>query len=457
MTHEAIQTPGCHRHRHRFGQAQGGNSVLAIPIQIEGDERQETMFGEAIETKFAKKPSVLDEDPTELFNGPEDNRSERRVAESVTKLVHKVNVRDVDIENTVSILLKELATKRQRDDGVKKRTEDTELDHYQESDEEEAKWKDVRLMEEVCRPSTLVSYKRNQSIFKKWCDRERFKDGYMKELLPPLRIDGSAVRASDLISRPVANRHKSAIRYLYISQCLADGVVPNVKDVLKDERIEELMEEYIARLGKSGHSSITRSTVGLTACMKTRQAVIHSTPIEMEREKEREQEVKREEEYRRFEGILEDWGGYTKTEHDTFATNTTYGVSTTKIAGLYIQIPAEQVRVKVRTYIMEPRDAPFFVLWLEWFGANGEKPSIWSLDKHAPYWRTHQEPKFKLTYYLKKKTVYEALKAIDAVEDELEEKMRRGRDLIEEAIGRHGSISRYYDTFRQRRGGVKTE
>ena len=94
-------------------------------------------------------------------------------------------------------------------------------------------------------------------IVQKWCDRECFEDGhkvtrekyyeYLKELLLPVRMDGSAARPGDLISKGVANGHKSAMRYLYISQCLADGVVPNVKGVFKDERIRGLIKEYNAR------------------------------------------------------------------------------------------------------------------------------------------------------------------------------------------------------------------
>ena len=52
--------------------------------------------------------------------------------------------------------------------------------------------------------------------------------------------------------------------------------------------------------------------------------------------------------------------------------------------------------------------------------------------------------------------VYETLKAIVAVEDESlgkrGKRVKRGRNVIEDTIARHGSILRFFDTFR----GVKT-
>lgn len=95
------------------------------------------------------------------------------------------------------------------------------------------------------------------------------------------------------------------------------------------------------------------------------------------------------------------------------------------------------------------------MLWMEWFSAIFEV-LIWSLDKHAPDWRTHQESKVKQTYYFKKRIVYETLKAIDAVEDESLGKKVKGRNVIEEAIARHGTISRYFGTLREPRGDGKT-
>ncbi|KAF9136725.1 hypothetical protein BGX30_010918 [Mortierella sp. GBA39] len=306
--------------------------------------KEKTVFSQVDEVRQLK-PSVSDDDDTDLVNSSEDDTSSgTESAESVDEPVHKVNGRGVDASRSqpqtqnkaktdnkirmryTSLMkfplpptkvnfatvptrkrrlppqesTKELATKRQRDDGAKEQTGDTEQDHHQESDQEEEKHIDVRTMEEACRPSTQIHYKRSQAVFMKWCKRERFEDGhkvtpekyygYMKELLFPPRMDGSGAPVSGVISRAVANAHKSALRYLYIGQCLADGVVPNIKGVLKDERIEGLIKEYQTRLGKVSRSSSTKSTVGLTKRMTSEQVVTGSTSIEMEREKVPEQD-----------------------------------------------------------------------------------------------------------------------------------------------------------------------
>ncbi|KAF9540279.1 hypothetical protein EC957_004438 [Mortierella hygrophila] len=323
MTQEAIKSPG--RHRYRLSQAQGENSVLATHIQEKDDERQDDAAR------------------------PEDNTSgEPESAESVVEAVHKVNGRGVDVSRSQPQTLskartdnrirtrytpfmklpvppakanlstvptrkrrlppkeitKELPTKRRRGNGPKEKKEDTEQDHHLEWDQDEEKYMDVRTLEEACRPSTQIHYKRSQAIFMKWCKRERFEDGhkvtrekyyeYMKELLFPPSIDGSDAHPIGVVSRPVAYAHKSALRYLYISQCLADGVVPNFKGVLHDERIEGLIKEYQARLEKVGRSSTSRSTVGLTKRMTSGQAVTGSTSIEMEKEKDPEQDEGKE-------------------------------------------------------------------------------------------------------------------------------------------------------------------
>ena len=56
------------------------------------------------------------------------------------------------------------------------------------------------------------------------------------------------------------------------------------------------VHNWFNRLGKSDHSSTTRSTIGLTARMTSRQAVERSTSFEMEKGKECERERAREQE-----------------------------------------------------------------------------------------------------------------------------------------------------------------
>ncbi|KAG0256456.1 hypothetical protein BGZ95_005483 [Linnemannia exigua] len=131
-----------------------------------------------------------------------------------------------------------------------------------------------------------------------------------------------------------------------------------------------------------------------------------------------------------------------------------------EIAGLYEQLPEKDVKAKMRSYVMEPRSAPYEVLWNEWFSAKEGRPSIWSMDKYALEWRTYQDSASKQRYYFKKKIVRETLKVILAAQAEaegntssgtLEERVMQGKKTTQEMILRHGNISKFLETLRQHR------
>ena len=105
-----------------------------------------------------------------------------------------------------------------------------------------------------------------------WCNRKQFKDGdlvtrekyldYITELIfpqvhhskddprlsvLPLRINATTRHEGDLPGRVKVNGHKSAVRYLYIEQCIRDGVTPNIKGVLKNRDIQAITEIFNER------------------------------------------------------------------------------------------------------------------------------------------------------------------------------------------------------------------
>ncbi|KAK3844543.1 MAG: hypothetical protein J3R72DRAFT_438259 [Linnemannia gamsii] len=130
-----------------------------------------------------------------------------------------------------------------------------------------------------------------------------------------------------------------------------------------------------------------------------------------------------------------------------------------RIANLYEQLPDKEVKAQMRSFVMEPRSIPYDVLWDEWFVPKEGKASIWSMDKVALEWRTHQDSASRQRYYFKKKIVTETLKVILAAEAEaegndtstLEERIAQGKKAAQEMILRHGNISKFIETLRQHR------
>ncbi|KAG0218295.1 hypothetical protein BGX33_007800 [Mortierella sp. NVP41] len=117
-----------------------------------------------------------------------------------------------------------------------------------------------------------------------------------------------------------------------------------------------------------------------------------------------------------------------------------------EIAGLYKQLPIEQVKASVSSFVMVPRAAPFDEMWTGWFEAVGEKPSVWSLEKYTHDWRMYQQHKYRQVYCFQKRVIQETLKEIMAAEgDTLEEKIARGTDAIRKATVSYFSVARYHD------------
>lgn len=83
-----------------------------------------------------------------------------------------------------------------------------------------------------------------------------------------------------------------------------------------------------------------------------------------------------------------------------------------EIALTYLQLPADQVQAAAPNFEMLPRDTPLDLLWDEWFSAQQDRPSIWSLNMNHRNWRRGWSAVLRNHYMLKRRIIYATLDEI---------------------------------------------
>ncbi|KAG0275183.1 hypothetical protein BGZ95_009104, partial [Linnemannia exigua] len=160
----------------------------------------------------------------------------------------------------------DLSPKKQRHNTTNEPSGVAEQDQHESDDES------FQLMAVACKPSTQYMYRRLQVHWEEWCERHLFGDGdkvtpekfqaYWREFVSPhvyrdsnpsksilpFRVNTSEYYDGELPRKSMAIGHRSAVRYLYIDQCIRNGVTPDIDSVFRTQEIRALTTEYFSRL-----------------------------------------------------------------------------------------------------------------------------------------------------------------------------------------------------------------